>query len=192
MIMTMSHLPNMKYRQTSLPDGTQLEVPQRVQRIDSDSTHGWQVRCQGTKFFSDGPGADPRASLVKAASELLSRMRDTSPESAMRQRNSPRKGSELPVGLSGPIVRERPGRARIAELSVVLPQFGTRPRIKSIYIASENTYSLDKFMAAVERGRVMREEATQAYEREAEKAHKRALTGLRAYLKSLREDLRLH
>lgn len=183
--------PHMNYRLTHLPDGTRFEVPQGVQRIDSNSTHGWQVRCQGTKFFSDGPAADARASLVKAAEELLHRLRDADAEQALRQTVSPRKGSELPVGLSGPIVRDRPGRARTAELSVVLPQFGRRPRIKSIYIASENTYSLDKFRIAVARGQALREEAAQAYQQDAEKARKRALTGLRAYLKALKSELAL-
>lgn len=54
-----------------------LLVPRYVVRIDSGSTHGWQVRFFDTKgkakswLFSDGEGL-PNASLKQAISQLIS------------------------------------------------------------------------------------------------------------------------
>ena len=44
----------MKFRDVDIFSGQRFTVPQCIQRIDHESTHGWQVRYQGTKLFSDG------------------------------------------------------------------------------------------------------------------------------------------
>ncbi len=43
----------MKLRDVAIFNGQKFVVPQGIQRIDTKSTHGWQVRYQGTKMFSD-------------------------------------------------------------------------------------------------------------------------------------------
>lgn len=175
----------MKFRTVHFADGTALEVPQGIQRIDAKSTHGWQVRHQGTKFFSDGPGGDPRQSLVNAISELVQRLRESPPTVPLREEASPRKQNDLPVGIFGPIVRQRDGRAAVAELSVLLPRFGRPAQTKHVYIGSENTYSVDRYLAALDRSQALRAEATEQYERDAAKARGQAVKTLRSHLRTL-------
>ncbi|MFY9513363.1 MAG: hypothetical protein WAQ05_20555, partial [Rubrivivax sp.] len=63
----------MKTREITLASGEHFSVPQGVQRLDSKSTHGWQVRYQGTKYFPDG-SAGPQKALEAATRELLRRI----------------------------------------------------------------------------------------------------------------------
>ncbi len=175
----------MNFRTISLPGHKGLQVPQGIQRIDSKSTHGWQVRYAGTKFFSDGPAANPRDSLQRATKELLTRMATTPAPLPLRQKASPRKHSALPVGIFGPIVRYRPGRAAVAELSVLLPRVGSSPKIKNIYIGSENTYTIERYQAALAKGLALRAQATEQYERDAAKAQRQSVKQLRTYLQAL-------
>lgn len=178
----------MKFRKAHLPSGQTFDVPQGIQRIDSKSTHGWQVRYQGTKLFSDGESADPQQSLAKAIKELLAR-HAAAPPVLSRMNNGPsaHKTSDLPAGISGPILRSRPGRALIAELSVALPRLGLQPRIKSIYIGSQNTYTEARYLAALAKGIELRKEALESYEQDALKAHRQGIKALKSELSSLRK-----
>jgi len=177
----------MKFRDVSLPNGSVLTVPQGIQRIDTKSTHGWQVRYQGTKFFSDGPSADAQASLTVATRELIKRLTTLPAPLGLKRAASPNKGSDLPPGISGPIVRERPGRAPSAALSVLVPRFGRRPENKTVYIASQTTYSEERYRAALAKGLEIRAQAIARYEREATRARRQAATELRALLRVARD-----
>lgn len=177
----------MKFREVTLADGQRLQVPQGIQRIDSKSTHGWQVRYQGTKLFSDGKPGDPKQSLALAIKELLTRIKTAPSALTLKQDPSANKSSDLPSGISGPIVRERPGRAPVAELSVLLPRFGGKAQTKNVYIGSQNTYTPDKYRAALAKCLDMRSEAATLYERDAAKAQQAALGALRAQLRTLRD-----
>ena len=66
----------MKTRTVKIFTGTVFEVPQRIQRIDTKATHGWQVRYNGTKFFKDGnsDGTGAAKSLQDATRELIKRL----------------------------------------------------------------------------------------------------------------------
>jgi hypothetical protein len=89
----------------------------------------------------------------------------------------------LPVGISGPIVRQRRGSAlRDCSLAVLIPRFGQSPQRRSIYIGTENTYTPARFKAALKRAIEMRKEAVEAYEiattrdkRAQARAHKKVL-----------------
>ena len=175
----------MKFRQVTLSNGQTFEVPQGVQRIESKSTHGWQVRYQGSKFFSDGPHGGPQESLTKAIRELLARITTMPAPAALSRVPNANKTSDLPSGISGPIVRERPGRALIAELSVLLPRFGQRAQYKNIYIASQNTYTEDKYREALAKGMAMRTAAVERYELDAAKARKASVAHLRTQINAL-------
>jgi hypothetical protein len=178
----------MKFRKVTLATGHTFDVPQGIQRIDSKSTHGWQVRYQGTKLFSDGESADAQQSLVKAVNELLKRAAAAPPVlSRMNSRPSVHKTSDLPPGISGPIVRARPGRALIAELSVLLPRLGLHPKIKSIYIGSQNTYTEARYRAALAKGIELRQAALATYERDALEAHRQGIKALKSELSALRK-----
>ena len=110
----------MKYRDVTIFSGQKFTVPQNVQRIDHLATHGWQLRYGGTKLFSDhtSDGSGAAASLEAATKELLRRIAKLPAPSRLQQKPNHNKTSDLPVGISGPIVRQRAG-ARVTRESLV-------------------------------------------------------------------------
>ncbi|MDE2371743.1 MAG: hypothetical protein KGN16_22440 [Burkholderiales bacterium] len=157
----------MKVREVTIFSGEQFEVPQGIQRIDHRATHGWQLRYGGTKLFSDhtSDGSGAKAALQAATKELLKRIATLPAPSLLQRGPSQNKTSDLPVGISGPLLRERRnGRARDCSLSVLIPRFGEKPRRRTIYIGTENTYTPARFQAALARAIEMRTAAEQAYE----------------------------
>ena len=157
----------MKTRHIVIHTGEQFEVPQGIQRIDHRATHGWQLRYGGTKLFSDGAaeGGSASASLAKATAELLSRIVKLPAPTMLQQQPTHNKTSDLPVGISGPIVRLRKGaRVRYSSLSVLLPRFGEAGKRRNIYIGTENTYTIAKYHQAVEKAIQLRTQAEEAYQ----------------------------
>lgn len=181
----------MKTRKVTIFSGSTFTVPQGVQRIDSHSTHGWQVRYQGTKFFSDGhgeggaDGSGAARSLELATRELLNRIATMPAPVVLKRGPSSHKASGLPPGISGPIVVSRgETRVRSAVLSVLLPRYGSTPQLKSVYIGTENTYTLSKYRAALVQAKSLRAEAVADYEAAATKARRRSANVLRKQLAS--------
>jgi len=177
----------MKTRKIVLFSGEEFEVPQGIQRIDHRATHGWQLRYGGTKLFSDhtSDGSGARASLEKATKELLRRI-NTMPAPSLLQRGpSANKSSQLPPGITGPVVRvRRGGKTRDCSLMVLIPRFGDKPRRRTIYIGTENTYTIERYNAALERAIEMRKEAEEAYEKATTKAKRAEARAHRAVLKA--------
>ena len=101
----------MKTRTVTLFSGETFEVPQGIQRIDHRATHGWQLRYGGTKLFSDhsSDGSGARAALEKATKELLRRINTLPAPSLLQRGPSANKSSQLPPGITGPVVRTRRG-----------------------------------------------------------------------------------
>lgn len=163
----------MKTRDVVIFTGKKFKVPQGIQRIDHRATHGWQLRYGGTKLFSDGSqdGTGSAASLKAATDELLKRIAKLPAPSRLQRSPSENKTTDLPVGISGPIVRQRPGsRVRECNLSVSLPRFGLVPRRSTIYIGNENTYTVQRFEEALAKAIKLREQAETAYRRDATRA----------------------
>ncbi len=157
----------MKFRTVTIFSGQVFEVPQSVQRIDHRSTHGWQLRYGGTKLYSDhtNDGSGAAESLKLATKELLKRIAAMPAPSLLQRAPSANKSNNLPVGISGPIVRLRRGSVlRDCSLAVLIPRFGQSPQRRSIYIGTENTYTVARFKAALKRAEEMRAEAVAAYE----------------------------
>jgi len=178
----------MKTRGVRLETGETFTVPQGIQRIDTRATHGWQVRYQGTKFFSDGvKGAD--SSLEAAMRELLRRIASLPAPVTLQKGPSISKSSDLPPGISGPIVvpARRGARSRSAVLSVLLPRFGREPQIKSIYIGTEQTYSLQRFDQALARAIELRTEVIKKYEEAATRHKRKQGMALRSELRAARQ-----
>lgn len=176
----------MKYRDVVIFNGDTFTVPQNIQRIDHLATHGWQLRYGGTKLFSDhsSDGSGAAASLEAATRELIRRINKLPAPSRLQQRPSHNKTSDLPVGISGPIVRQRRGgRVGDCSLAVLLPRFGQPAKRVNVYIGTENTYTPERFQAALERAVALRNEAVEAYE----KASTRAM---RAAGRALKQQLR--
>ena len=184
----------MKTRDVVIFNGKKFKVPQCIQRIDHRYTHGWQVRYGGTKMFSDGTndGSGAKASLEAATKELIRRIASMPTPSKLQPKPSTSKSSNLPVGISGPLVRLRRGsNTRYASLQVLLPQFGEKPRNKNVYIGSESTYTPERFKEALARAVELRAKAEKTYRleetksRRAEaKAMKDALAGIKPEAKA--------
>jgi hypothetical protein len=124
-------------------------------------------------MFSDhsNDGSKARASLKLATAELIKRIAKLPAPSGLRRDIASNKGSKLPVGISGPIVRTRPGRnTRDASFGVTLPRFGLKPTTRSVYIATENTYTVARYKAALAKAIELRRAAEKAYQAAATKA----------------------
>jgi hypothetical protein len=179
----------MKTRKITIASGAEFTVPQGIQRIDSASTHGWQVRYQGTRFFSDSTadGGSAAKSLAAATRELLKRIATLPAPVVLKRGPSVHKSSGLPPGISGPIVVSRgETRVRSAVLSVLLPRFGSTPMLKSVYIGTENTYTQAKYRVALAEAKSLRAEAVAVYEAAATKARRRAANAMRKELAAAR------
>jgi hypothetical protein len=176
----------MKFRDVVIFSGQRFSVPQSIQRIDHLATHGWQLRYGGTKLFSDhsSDGSGAAAALEKATKELLKRIATLPAPTTLQAAPSANKSNDLPVGISGPVVRvRRGGRVRDCSLSVSIPRFGDKPRRRSVYIGTENTYTVQRFEEALQRAMEMRSEAEEAYRRAATRAKRaegKALKQMRA------------
>lgn len=162
----------MKFRDLVLPSGECFQVPQYLYRIDRGSTHGWQLRYEGSQLFSDhvSPCKGPRDSLERALRELEARMSRFAKPTLLKTNIASHKRLDLPVGISGPSVLYRE-RSNIHEcrLLVILPRFGKPSQRSSVYISTTNTYTADKFNKALQKAIAKREEALRLY-REAERA----------------------
>jgi len=124
-------------------------------------------------MFSDhsNDGSKARAALKLATAELIKRIARLPAPSGLRRDIASNKGSNLPVGISGPIVRTRPGRnTRDASFGVTLPRFGMKPTTRSVYIATENTYTLARYKTALAKAIELRGAAERAYQLAATKA----------------------
>ena len=173
----------MKFRDVVIFSGQKFSVPQSIQRIDHRATHGWQLRYGGTKLFSDhtNDGSGAAASLEKATKELLARIARLPAPSKLQRGPSANKSSDLPVGISGPVVRLRSNSlVRDCSLSVLIPRFGQSPQRRTIYIGTENTYTVERYQAALERAIRMRSEAEAAYQRAATRAKRAEAREVRA------------
>ena len=178
----------MKLRTIVIFTGEAFEVPQCIQRIDHRATHGWQLRYGGTKLYSDHTtdGTGARGALEKATRELLKRIALLPAPSLLQRAPSVSKTSDLPVGISGPVLRvRRGGRTRDCSLSVLIPRFGDKPRRRTVYIGTENTYTSARFEAALAKAVLMRNEAEEAYEVATTRARR---AGARAHKQQLRDD----
>jgi len=174
----------MKTREVTLASGEMFTVPQGIQRLDSKTTRGWQVRYQGTKYFADGQDG-PKRSLELATKELLRRIASLPAPVALKRAPSPRKKSSLPVGISGPIVITRAGSEhQAAVLSVLVPRFGKPNQVREIHIGTPTTYSAARYRAALKKAVELRSESMAAYEAAATRARRKAATELKRSLAS--------
>lgn len=163
----------MKTRRVEIFTGKKFTVPQGIQRIDGTATHGWQVRYGGTRLFSDGSadGKGARAALALATAELVNRIGRLPAPARLQRTPNANKTSDLPVGISGPVVRLRTGSSvHVCSFSVSLPRHGQLPRRQSVYIASENTWSQQRYDDALAKAIDLRDGAETAYRRAATQA----------------------
>jgi len=176
----------MKTRNVTIATGEQFTVPQGIQRLDSASTRGWQVRYQGTKYFADGT-VGPKSALESATRELLHRIATLPAPVRLRRAPSPTKSSDLPAGISGPILVSKPGsELKSAILSVSVPRFGKTTEIKKIHIGTAQTYTKTRFRDALAKAIEIRSESMALYEAAATKAKRKSAAGLKGALREAR------
>jgi hypothetical protein len=174
----------MKTRILTLASGETFTVPQGIQRLDSHSTRGWQVRYQGTKYFADGT-AGPRKSLAAATRELLRRIATLPAPVVLKRGPSPTKSSALPAGISGPIlVRKNAGDHQAAVLAVLVPRFGQKNELKRVHIGTPSTYTKARYNAALARALQIRAESLAQYEKDATRAKRKAATEMKRTLRA--------
>jgi hypothetical protein len=169
----------MKTKEVRLPTGQKFTVPQGIQRLDSHSTRGWQVRYHGTKYFADG-AAGPANSLTGATKELLQRIATMPAPVTLRKAASPNKGTGLPPGISGPIVVKKAGSGTpTAVLSVLVPRYGETNLVKNIYLGTPRTYTKKRYNEAVAEAVQMRAEAVAEYEATATRVKRKEATAMK-------------
>ena len=156
----------MKFRTVVVFDGSEYQVPERIQRLDSPKTHGWQLRYgrgkEKTEMFSDfsNDGSGAAASLARAIDALKARINQMPAPNGFRTAPTIRKASDLPVGISGPQERIRKGKTipyYSFQVSIPLPGGGSTN--KSVYIATATTISDEKIEAARIKAIAIREHA---------------------------------
>mgnify|MGYP002144541179 CR=1 FL=1 len=104
--------------------------------------------------IAEGFSAGTNDYLTKPFSrtELLARIARLPAPSRLQRAPNENKSSDLPVGISGPIVRlRREAGVRDCSLLVSLPRFGDSPQRRSVYIANENTWSDERYAQALAR-----------------------------------------
>jgi hypothetical protein len=170
----------MKRRSVVIHTGKKFRVPEHIVRLDSESTHGWQVRYGDStenSMFSDGSpdGRGAGAALERATEELVRRIKKMPAPTGLKRAPSAGKASKLPVGISGPIERLRANRnVKHLYFGVTIPRFGQRPRNASVYISTENTYNKKKYSAALAKAVELRGAAEREYRSMATKAKRAA------------------
>jgi hypothetical protein len=176
----------MKTREVTTATGETFTVPQGIQRLDSATTRGWQVRYHGTKYFADGSAGAAKA-LQGATKELLRRIADMPAPVGLRREPSPAKGSSLPAGISGPIVIGKEGLgSRSAVLSVSVPRFGKPNQTKKVHIGTDQTYTKTRFRQALAKAIEIRTESLALYEAAATQSKRKAATAMKKALHATR------
>lgn len=163
----------MKFRDVITAFGYTFSVPTNIQRIDHKHTHGWQIRFGRWQFFADhsNDGSGSEKALLVATEELRDRMMKLPARTGLRVDSNQNKSSDLPVGISGPIERVRPGRKSIQYyFQVTFPVAGEKPVNRSVYIATENTMTQERYDFALSKAIALREAGVRRFKLGATKA----------------------
>ena len=171
----------MKYKIVKIYNDEQFEVPESIQRLDSKKNRAWQLRYGTWKTYSDGKYGEQGAkgALDAATDELQRRIQELDAPTSLKQIASSSKVSGLPLGISGPVIYTRKGRA-VPELNlgVSTPRFGKTATNNNIYIGTETTATDERFQKALEKAIAMREAAVEKYQQDATNA-KRKFAGVK-------------
>lgn len=155
-----------------------FQVPRSIVRIDHRHTHGWQLRFGRSRFFADqGRDAEGAAAALARATRLLrQRMAVLPAPTPLKERAGRNKRTALPVGISGPVERLRPGRGCAHYyLQVCIPVLGGRPRNCSVYIGTANTVDEERMQRALAKAIARRDEGLRVYRRAATAAMRAAV-----------------
>ena len=166
----------MEFRRREIFTGKSFDVPTHIVRLDGKKTHGWQLRYGKWILFSDhstdGTGAD--AALIAATAELARRITKLPAPNGIRSAVKVGKANDMPVGISGPVTRKREGYSAVQfYLQVNFPIPGGKPVNRSVYIATENTLTPEKYQAAFAKAVAIRETGVRKFKLAATKAKRK-------------------
>lgn len=150
----------MEYRTIFIFTGKSFKVPMHVVRLDTRNTHGWQLRYGKWTLYSDhsSDGTGAATALTAASAELARRIVKLPAPSGIKKAVQPGKANGMPLGVSGPIVRRRKGQNSAQfYLQVSFPVFSGKSANRSVYIATENTLTQEKYHAALNKAMALRE-----------------------------------
>ena len=156
-----------KPRQVSV-HGTVYDCPMFVHRIETDNTHGWQIRYKtperDSRMFSDSLHGGPAAALQAACSalRLLLVLYPMPVQARLMIEPMRHKQNDLPAGITGPQLRVRKGRASYFSYQVNLPRRGGKARMTSVYISTEAGWTQSKADAALAKAIKLRNAAVDA------------------------------
>lgn len=169
----------MNFRPVKTAFGHCFKVPERIQRIDSDSTHGWQLRYGEvpTEFFSDTTHnrAGAAAALERAVAALHQRVRRLPAPTGLKTEVAGWKKSGLPVGISGPREHRRANKqAPYYSLQVSIPLASGGSTTRQVYIGTQNTANDQRFDDALAKAVLLRDAAVEIYTQTKTRARRRA------------------
>ena len=163
----------MEYRQREIFTCQAFDVPTHIVRLDSKKTHGWQLRYGKWRLFSDhsNDGTGAPGALAAATAELAKRITKLPAPTGLRTEVNSGKTSDLPVGVSGPISRRRVGHSALQYyLQVTFPIPDGKPVNRSVYIATENTLTPEKYQAAIAKAISIRDSGVRKFKLAATKS----------------------
>lgn len=173
----------MQTRKHTIFSGKTFTVPTYIVRLDGARSHGWQLRLGRWKMFSDhsSDGSGAARALQEAKEELARRLAKMPAKTGLRTEVSAAKGNDLPLGISGPHARIRADKAGTQYyVQVTYPVFGGKNVNRSIYVATENTLTKDKWERAVEKAIRLRASGVRSFKLAATKAQREAGEKLKA------------
>ena len=156
----------MEYRSHTIFTGLSLEVPKYIVRLDARKVHGWQLRYGKWKLFSDhsNDGTGAEAALLVATAELARRIAKLPAPTGLRNQSRSGKANDMPLGISGPMALKRAGTSYTQYyLQVSFPVHDGKPANRSVYIATENTLTPEKYQAALTKAVALRESGVRKF-----------------------------
>ena len=163
----------MEYRTRTIFSGQTFEVPTHIIRMDSARVHGWHVRYGKWTLFSDysNDGSGAQAALTAATAELARRINKLPAPNGLRTEAHPDKANGMPLGISGPTSRRRQVHTALEYyLQVTYPVAGGKSVNRSVYIATENTITPERYQAALNKAIALRDTGVRKYKLAATKA----------------------
>ena len=158
----------MKFRETAIFTGHVFQVPERIQRIDTDNTHGWQLRYgdEPTEFFADGTsdGSGAGGALDEATTELHKRIRRLPAPNGLKTEVATWKRSGLPLGISQQAKPRKKGGVLCYYFQVSVPVVGGASTTKKVYIGTANTISEERITEKLAEALAMREKSVTLFE----------------------------
>ena len=145
--------------------------------MDSKKTHGWQLRYGKWTLFSDhsNDGSGAQESLTAATAELARRIGKLPAPSGLRTAPNERKANNMPLGISGPTSRRRTDGGTIQYyLQVTFPVPIGKPVNRSVYVATENTLTKEKYQVALNKAIALRESGVRSFKAAATRAKRQS------------------